>query len=434
MKRILLGSSVIFWTVLALARPTVTLTPNHASAIYKTNEPIVWRVETRDDPTHTIKQVRYQLKAGGASVLAQGVIDLTTGKPEIRAALEKPGTILAEVRVINDGLTNISALAGVAVAPQQIEPSAPTPSDFDAFWKAKLAELAAVPENAKLTKEASGSARVDYWKVTLDNIRGTHIRGQLARPTAGKKFPAMAIFQYAGVYPLPKKNVTGFAADGWLVLNISAHDLPINEPLAFYKDQMTNGLANYSSIGNDDREKSYFLRMLLGCSRAVDFLSKRPDWDEKTLIVTGTSQGGLQSFAAAGLNPKVTGLLTLVPAGCDNTGGLAGRKAGWPYWVAQAGDHDPKKVLETSRYFDAVNFAARIYCPALVGLGLIDETATPSGVFAAFNQIQGPKEVVVMPASNHHGDGHTQAPYQARAGVWRKAIFQGKTVPIQSLE
>jgi cephalosporin-C deacetylase len=63
-------------------------------------------------------------------------------------------------------------------------------------------------------------------------------------------------------------------------------------------------LKDYVSIGNDDRDKSYFLRMYLSCYRAADYLAHRPDWDGRTLVVTGTSQGGMQAIVTAGLHPK----------------------------------------------------------------------------------------------------------------------------------
>ena len=125
-------------------------------------------------------------------------------------------------------------VGGAVAAPGEIRAAADPPADFDAFWAAKLAELAAVPANPQLEPAASGKEGVDYWKVTLDNIRGTHIRGQLARPAKGEKFPALLIVQYAGVYPLEKAWVTDRAAEGWLALDILAHDLPIDEPAAFY--------------------------------------------------------------------------------------------------------------------------------------------------------------------------------------------------------
>ena len=118
------------------------------------------------------------------------------------------------------------------------------------------------------------------------------------------KFPALLIVQWAGVYGLDKWWATLPASEGFLVLNISAHDLPIDEQPEFYKAQSDGPLKNYTAIGKDDREKNYFLRMYLSAYRAADYLTQRPDWDGHNLVVTGTSQGGLQTIMLAGLHPK----------------------------------------------------------------------------------------------------------------------------------
>lgn len=76
-------------------------------------------------------------------------------------------------------------------------------------------------------------------------------------------------------FPLQKSWVTDRAAEGWLALNIEAHDLPIDKPEAFYRQQFDGPLKNYWSIGNDDRDRSYFLRVYLSCYRAVEYLTKR---------------------------------------------------------------------------------------------------------------------------------------------------------------
>ena len=172
----------------------------------------------------------------------------------------------------------------------------------------KLKELEAIPANPKLESVDIGRTNVAYWKITMDNIRGSHIHGQIARPAEGKKFPALLIVQWAGVYGLQTNWVTDRAAEGWLALNIEPHDLPIDQPASFYKEQFDGPLKNYWAIGNDDRDTSYFLRMYLSCYRAVDYLASRPDWDGKTLVVMGDSQGGQQTLMIAGLHPKaITG-------------------------------------------------------------------------------------------------------------------------------
>ena len=427
--RILLAIVVVLASSVGQAEPGLALKPEKPDAIYRPGESIIWRAECPPASSGGIASAGYVLKEGGGTILSRGWIHFEAGVGEITASLDHPGTILAEITATNAAGKTIDALAGAAIAPEKILRSAPCPADFNAFWQAKLDELAKVPAQPVLTAEPSERTGVEYWKITIDNIRGTHIEGQLARPTEGQKYPGLLLLQWAGNYPLQKSWVTSRAAEGWLVLDISAHDLPIDRPQSYYDALTAGALNNYPAIGNDDREKSYFLRMFLGDYRAVEYLSHRSDWNGRTLAVSGNSQGGLQSLVAAGLNPKVTAIMALVPAGCDNTGDLLGRRPGWPDWMAHLNGHDPAIIRDTSRYFDAVNFAARVKCPALVGLGLVDITSPPSGVFAAVNQMPGPKEVVVMPDANHHGDHNTHAPFETRAAAWRSALLHGQPVP-----
>jgi hypothetical protein len=67
-----------------------------------------------------------------------------------------------------------------------------------------------------------------------------------------------------------------------------------------------NGLTIYYTQGNTNRDKSYFPRMYLSCYRAAEYLTQRPDWDGRTLVVMGTSMGGQQAIVTAALYPKVT--------------------------------------------------------------------------------------------------------------------------------
>ena len=429
-KSCLLVLSAVLCAGLANADTEIEVIPLKPTAVYQPGEAIVWQVKLRGSDADSIHQATYVLKQGGATISGQGSLVFSNQAATIRTSLAVPGTVLAEITATNASHQSVKALGGAAVDPEKIPISSPCPDDFDAFWKTKLDELAVVPENAVLEKGVCETTNVDYWKIKMDNIRGTHIYGQLARPVSNqKKLPAMLVLQHAGVYPLLKKTVVDRAAEGWLVLNITAHDLPIDAPPSFYSELATNELKNYTAIGNDNREHSYFLRMVLACYRAVEYLSERDDWDGKTLVVTGGSQGGFQSFVAAGLNPKVTAMMALVPAGCDDTGDLLGRRPGWPFWMMSLNGSDPAKARLTSRYFDAVNFAARVKCPALVGLGLIDTTSPPSGIFAAVNQLKGPHEVVVMPLSEHMEKNNSRAAYTQRQIAWSGALRKGNPIP-----
>jgi hypothetical protein len=71
--------------------------------------------------------------------------------------------------------------------------------------------------------------------------------------------------------------------------------------------------------------------MYLRDSRVLDYLLTRPDWDGKTIVLTGGSMGGQQSLALAGLpaGERSAPCSVCVPAGADSNGNLHGRKAGY---------------------------------------------------------------------------------------------------------
>jgi len=65
-------------------------------------------------------------------------------------------------------------------------------------------------------------------------------------------------------------------------------------------------------------------------------------------------------------------------------------------------DGKPDSVIaEASRYYDAVNFAARCHADAIVSVGFIDRTCPPTSVYAAYNQLKGDKSIINKPVMGH---------------------------------
>jgi cephalosporin-C deacetylase-like acetyl esterase len=272
----------------------------------------------------------------------------------------------------------------------QLGLSTPRPADFDSFWDNKLAEQARLPINPVLTPVDTDTPNVEMSTYVLDAL-GSHAQGYIAKPKAEGKFPAILLLQYAGVYALNAKSIAARAAEGWLVMDEDSHDKLPSDPRG-------NIPQNYAAVGNTDRETSYFLNMYLRDSRALDYLTSRPDWDGKTLVLMGTSMGGQQSMMLAGLRPgKITAVLVCVPSGADTNADLHGRKAGYPNWPSNNPD-----IMKTSLYFDPVNFASRIKAPVLAAMGFIDTTSPPAGVFTELNRIEVPKEPLPMIESEHN--------------------------------
>ena len=420
--------------------PILSVKPDHTNGVYALNEPAVWTVDVASGDRAVLAAVPYVVKRDGGDVLTNGTIDLSVGAATIAATRAEPGALLAVIAAPTATKRPRLWTGGALFAPEKIGPAVPAPADFDAFWLAKLHDLAAVPPNPVVEKGSLDDVKyndgIPYAKVTLNSIWNTHVRGQLAHPVKRGKFPALLLFQAAGVKPLEKGMVVKFAKQGFLVLNIEAHDMPIDASPKFYNDLKAGALKDYIAIGVDSRDTSYFLRMVLGCVRAAEYLTSRPDWDGQTLIVSGVSQGGFQSFATAALFPKVSALVCSVPAGDDAYAVLARppRPLAWPasHFPPRPDDPDGAKARKTLGYFDTIYFAARVHCPALVCVGLIDETVRPASVLAAYNAIPGTdKELMIFPFYDH-ALACSQLPYWRRQDEWTAAVRDGQPLPPHS--
>ncbi len=392
--------------------------PYHSSGIYALGETAGWNVTLPwSSPT-----VSYVVRRNNLEELGRGT--LKPGMPaRIEARLGEPGMVYVEVTENRPG-AQPKAL-GAAVAPEKIERAIPEPRDFDTFWAAKIRALRKIPMGAELTPKPSEKDGVDFGILRMNHLDGKHVWGQVAKPadSSGKrKYPGLVILQWASPpYPLHKSWVTDRAAEGWLAVNIEPHDVMPDQPQSYY-DALPAELKNYNAIETRNRDKNYFLYMYLADIRAVDYLASRPDWDGRTLVVMGTSMGGQQSLCTAGLHPKVTAMLVNVPAGADVNGTAHGRKTGYPFW-----DPNDAKVMETAAYFDTANCAARIKAPSLVSMGFIDTATTPVSIWAAFNQIRGPKEAVPMIDSphNHLATPEQLLPWTQRSAAWLEKLVKG---------
>lgn len=414
----------------AVAGPeSVEVSPDRSSGVYRVGDEVRWTVTWTDETRPAPASVDYVFKRGGATEVASGTVDFAAGVARLESKFAAPNTMLLEVSW-REGEETFKDQGGAVAAPEQIGLAVEAPADFDAWWAEKIAELAAVPMHPRLAVKETAVPGVAYGLITMDNIRGSEIHGQWAKPSGGEALPALLRVQWAGVYGLNPAWVTERAAAGWLTLNILPHDLPIDETEAYYAEQRAGPLQDYFGQGNEDRETSYFLRMYLSCYRAVEYLKSRPDWDGRTIVVTGTSQGGQQTFVTAGLHPDVTAGLALVPAGADFNGTVAGRAVGFPFWPTMSEGKDAAAVAAAGGYFDIVNFAARIKCPMLVGVGLRDTVCPPVGIFAAVNQLKPYHELVILPTSGHQNENGSQDAFTDRLEQgWLPALKMGLPAP-----
>jgi cephalosporin-C deacetylase-like acetyl esterase len=147
---------------------------------------------------------------------------------------------------------------------------------------------------------------------------------------------------------------------------------------------------------------NYYKRVYLGCIRAVDYIFTLDEFDGENIGVTGGSQGGALSIVTASLDDRIKYLTCAFPALCDLTGYLEDRAGGWPHMFKNEFTNKPDKI-ETSKYYDVVNFARSINIPGLYTWGFNDNVCPPTSMHAAYNVITASKELYLVQETAHWG-------------------------------
>lgn len=415
MKKVFLA----FWCIIGLcpiwAEQALSLSvkSDRNDAMYKAGETVSFRISvTQNGEPSQARRVVWTILKNGVTPVASGTSSLQEGDISVGAKLDEPGFLLCEASVPGEK----PVLGGAAVDPLAIQPSSKAPQDFDSFWEEQLKQLQAVPKNFKVSPVTSPLPGLATFDLQADCI-GKAVSGYFARPAEAEKgsLPAILILHGAGVGSGRLEIAANWAQKGMLALDINAHGLPNGKPDEFYNDLARSELKDYPLTGREKRESIYFLGMFLRVVRALDFLTSQPEWDGRTLVVFGGSQGGAQSLAGAALDGRVSFVVAAIPAMCDHSEGLAGRDPGWPKFIS-AETARSRDVLKAVSYFDMVNFASRIKVPGFFTVGFLDKTCPPTTVYAAYNQVKGEKSIF-----NDITAGHTTTPEAKR--LMRDAVL-----------
>ncbi|HET9589655.1 MAG TPA: acetylxylan esterase [Anaerolineales bacterium] len=290
-------------------------------------------------------------------------------------------------------------------------PERDEPADLDSFWGSTLDEARAFPLNAIFEAVDYGLVAQETFDITFSGFGGQPIKGWLILPRqrVGKLPCVVEYIGYGGG--------RSFAID-WLLWasagfahlvmdtrgqgsNWSSGDTP-----DLYAEGGNPAMPGSMTQGILDPKHYYYRRVFTDAVRAIDAARSHPDVDASQIALTGGSQGGGITIAAAGLVPDVIAALPDVPFLCHY------RRATeivdtYPYKEIAEYCHVHRDkvniVFRTLSYFDGVNFATRAKAKTLFSVGLMDQVCPPSTVFAAYNYWAGEKDIVVYPYNGHEG-------------------------------
>ena len=353
-----------FMAAVAVAQTKITITLDHADAMYKCNEQAVFTVTVLNgDQPHKEGKVSIRLSNDGLTTLSTKEVDLAAENPfTVTGTMEKPGILSLDVDVAAQP-KRLHKVFGAAFEPFKIQPGAPEPEDFMSFWMGefkKYRDLFAKPELTPLPRLTND--KVDGFKVAFTSPAGK-VYGFLTVPKAPGKYPAIVSVPGAGPGATGVPMLADFV---YLEMNVHTYD---------------------------------------------------PDIPGKTINESykEVNEGG-------GLNPAIRAAVCNVPAMCDHLGYKQGRLAGWPQFCRQM--KNSPEIEAMAQYYDAMNFAAHIRndVPVRVIVGLADRTCSPSSVYAAYNRIQSTDKKI----TSEVGMGHECWPSYNKEIAWLKDYLKSR--------
>jgi len=318
---------------------------------------------------------------------------------------------------------------GVIIDPEKLAPGNPIPpEDFDRFWAQKRAELDLVPVKATRRevplpdREAKKYPDVVCHDVKVDCAGDAPVSGYLCMPRGAKPktLPAIVHFHGAGVRsakPYPTYGQTAIAFD------INAHGIENGKPESYYNELYATGrLKDYRLASWGDHRSNYFVGMFVRIMRALDYVKTLPEWDGKTLVVYGGSQGGAQAIAAAALDDRVTLCVSHVPSLCDLGAGAVARRPGGPLPSLPVEKQRDPELIREAAYVDLVFFAGRIKCPLYLAVGLGDNICIATSSYIFYNALPEStfKRIAVWPNLGHTGPHSIQGKSAIRKALKMK--------------
>lgn len=398
---------------------------------YQPGQPVRFRIIAVQDG-HPLTGIKVTYRIGPEMMpptVTQTATLTAAGLTVDGGTMKEPGFLRCIATLEHNGKT-YRGLATAAFQPESIKPTQQDPAGFDQFWAAGKAALAKLPIDAKLTPLPEyGNAAADCYHLNLQNVgmaaAPSRFYGVLCEPKAPGRYPALLSVPGAGVRPY--RGLAEMAARGIITLQVGIHGIPVTMDQSVYDSLGTGALANYNTFGLDNRDRYYYRRVYLGCVRANDFLTSHPKWDGANLAVTGGSQGGALSIVTAALDARVRGLAAYYPALSDVTGYLHNRAGGWPHMFRAEGplSHRSPDKIDTSRYYDVVNFARRVKVPGIYSWGFNDETCPPTSMYSAYNVIPGPKKLLLALETGHNNIPEQVAEVQAWLVAFLKTAAAG---------
>lgn len=281
------------------------------------------------------------------------------------------------------------------------------PPGLDQWWAERLDEARALTKPVTLTRhEPELYAPLEVYDAEFSGAGGDRIKAWYITPPKPAR-PEAAIVRfigYGGGRGAPAEHAL-LAALGYAVFVMDSRGQGGRWTFGATGDGAPgpeNSLVMTRGITSP--ETYYFTRLFTDAVLATEAALSLSG--SRAVAVTGASQGGALSLAAAALVPgKVSLCHADVPFLCDIQRAITLAPHA-PFTEIPEFLNENVDLIDTAlntlRYVDCALLARRITAECLLSVGLMDDISPPSTVFAAYNEITSGKDIAVYPYSGHN--------------------------------
>ena len=310
------------------------------------------------------------------------------------------------------------------ISPEKIISAPDKQADFNDFWAAAKAQLAAVDMKAELTEiTAYSSASRKVYLLEMQSVpdgpdgESVTVRGYYLEPQDGARHPVIVhFFGYDDQKPRTKLSCpSGGSSQEFAELYLSTRGQIINNRPASLrvedgKGDFTNIYGDWFAFSFGKKDAYYYRGAFMDCVQAVRFLATRPACDMNNIFAEGSSQGGAFSYACAALSDYPLRAIAPCVAFLGDFPDYFNIVT-WPGDTAKKnkGTMTDEQMYAFLSYFDTKNLATRISCAVMACSGLQDGTCPPHTNVAPFNNLRSTdKQYYYYPKLQHEIPGDWQ--------------------------
>lgn len=285
----------------------------------------------------------------------------------------------------------------------------PMPSDFDAFWQARIYEADQIPLSYTLQPaEVPNYDTCRFYDLWFRGMGGANLHAKYLMPVQEKPVPL--VLQFHG-YPGASRSWLEQASFAGMGCALLAFDCPgqggSSEDIGGFAGTTVSG---HIIAGLDGPpENMYYVRLHQDIHILCRIVRKLEGIDLSRIYINGASQGGGLGIACAALNPDLPRKAAILypflsdyqkvwELGADEIAYEGIRY--YSRWFDPEGTRITEQFTKLG-YIDTHNFAHLVRCEVLFGTGLSDHVCPPCTQFAVYNHLQCKKRHVLFPDYEH---------------------------------